>query len=113
MALRAHSQTSGWSLTEQQPFNNISRTSLEALAAIIGGTQSLHTNALDEAIALPTEYAAQIARETQLHLQSKIGLIDFIDPFAGSIEVEIRTNVVKFTLLNIIIRTPASQIEYY
>ena len=92
MALRAHSQTSGWSLTEQQPFNNISRTSLEALAAILGGTQSLHTNALDEAIALPTEYSAQIARETQLHLQSKIGLTDFIDPFAGSIEVEKRTS---------------------
>ncbi|CAI8340845.1 MAG: Methylmalonyl-CoA mutase large subunit [Owenweeksia sp. TMED14] len=90
--LRAHCQTSGWSLTEQQPFNNISRTSFEALSAVIGGTQSLHTNALDEAIALPTEYSAKIARETQIHLQSNIGITDFIDPFAGSIVLEKRTS---------------------
>ncbi len=91
-ALRTHCQTSGWSLTEQQPFNNISRTAFEALSAVIGGTQSLHSNALDEAIALPTEYSAKIARETQIHLQSKIGLLDFVDPFGGSIVIEKRTS---------------------
>ena len=91
-ALRIHCQTSGWSLTEQQPFNNISRTAFEALSAVIGGTQSLHSNALDEAIALPTEYSAKIARETQIYLQSKIGLLDFVDPFGGSIVIEKRTS---------------------
>jgi len=91
-ALRTHCQTSGWSLTEQQPFNNISRTAFEALSAVIGGTQSLHSNALDEAIALPTEYSAKIARETQIYLQSKIGLLDFVDPFGGSIVIEKRTS---------------------
>jgi methylmalonyl-CoA mutase len=91
-ALRTHCQTSGWSLTEQQPLNNISRTAFEALSAVVGGTQSLHSNALDEAIALPTEYSAMIARETQIHLQSKIGLLNFVDPFGGSIVIEKRTS---------------------
>ena len=91
-ALRTHCQTSGWSLTEQQPLNNISRTAFEALSAVFGGTQSLHSNALDEAIALPTEYSAMIARETQIHLQSKIGLLNFVDPFGGSIVIEKRTS---------------------
>ena len=71
MALRTHCQTSGWSLTEQDPFNNISRTCVEAMAAIMGGTQSLHTNALDEAIALPSDFSAKIARETQIYLQNE------------------------------------------
>jgi methylmalonyl-CoA mutase len=95
-ALRTHCQTSGWSLTEQQPFNNISRTAFEALSAVIGGTQSLHSNALDEAIGLPTEYSAKIARETQIYLQSKIGLLDFVDPFGGSMVIEKRTSQLLF-----------------
>jgi methylmalonyl-CoA mutase len=90
-ALRTHCQTSGWSLTEQKPFNNVTRTAVEAMAAVIGGTQSLHTNALDEAIALPTDYSARIARETQLYLQQKSGVTRFVDPFGGSHEVERRT----------------------
>jgi methylmalonyl-CoA mutase len=90
-ALRTHCQTSGWSLTEQKPFNNVTRTAVEAMAAVLGGTQSLHTNALDEAIALPTEYSARIARETQLYLQQKSGITRFVDPFGGSQEVEKRT----------------------
>ena len=77
MALRAHCQTSGWSLTEQDPFNNVSRTCVEAMAAVFGGTQSLHTNALDEAIALPTDFSARIARNTQIYLQEETGLTDF------------------------------------
>jgi len=90
-ALRTHCQTSGWSLTEQKPFNNVTRTAVEAMAAVLGGTQSLHTNALDEAIALPTDYSARIARETQLYLQQKSGVTRFVDPFGGSLEVERRT----------------------
>ena len=90
-ALRTHCQTSGWSLTEQKPYNNVTRTSVEAMAAILGGTQSLHTNALDEAIALPTDYSARIARETQLYLQQKSGITRFVDPFGGSQELEKRT----------------------
>ncbi|MBL6627629.1 MAG: methylmalonyl-CoA mutase [Cryomorphaceae bacterium] len=90
-ALRTHCQTSGWSLTEQKPFNNVTRTAVEAMAAVLGGTQSLHTNALDEAIALPTDYSARIARETQLYLQQKSGVTRFVDPFGGSHEVERRT----------------------
>lgn len=86
--LRAHCQTSGWSLTEQDPFNNITRTCIEALAAVIGGTQSLHTNALDEAIALPTDFSARIARNTQLYLQYEIGITNFIDPTGGSFYIE-------------------------
>ena len=87
-ALRTHSQTSGWSLTEQDPFNNVGRTCLEALAAACGHTQSLHTNALDEAIALPTDFSARIARNTQLHLQKETGICDVVDPWGGSYYVE-------------------------
>ena len=86
--LRAHCQTSGWSLTEQDPYNNVTRTCIEALAAVLGGTQSLHTNALDEAIALPTDFSARIARNTQLFLQHEIGIREFIDPLGGSYYIE-------------------------
>ena len=92
MALRTHSQTSGWSLTEQDPFNNVARTCIEALAATMGHTQSLHTNSLDEAIALPTDFSARIARNTQLYLQSETGICKVIDPWAGSYYVESLTN---------------------
>ena len=88
MALRTHCQTSGWSLTEQDPFNNVTRTCLEALAAVMGGTQSLHTNSLDEAIALPSDFSARIARNTQLFLQEEIGITKTIDPAEGSIYIE-------------------------
>lgn len=88
MALRTHCQTSGWSLTEQDPFNNVIRTCVEALAAAFGGTQSLHTNALDEAIALPTDFSARIARNTQLYLQNETGITRTVDPWAGSYLVE-------------------------
>lgn len=88
LALRTHCQTSGWSLTEQDPFNNVARTSIEAAAAAFGGTQSLHTNALDEAIALPTDFSARIARNTQLHLQKETGITQTVDPWAGSYYVE-------------------------
>jgi methylmalonyl-CoA mutase len=86
--LRTHSQTSGWSLTEQDPYNNVVRTTIEAMAAVFGGTQSLHTNALDEAIALPSEFAARIARNTQLVLQEETGITDVIDPWGGSYMME-------------------------
>ncbi|WP_374718282.1 methylmalonyl-CoA mutase [Neobacillus sp.] len=92
MALRTHSQTSGWSLTEQDPFNNVTRTLIEAHAAAMGHTQSLHTNALDEAIALPTDFSARIARNTQLFLQEETGITKVIDPWAGSYYVEKLTN---------------------
>jgi methylmalonyl-CoA mutase len=93
LALRTHSQTSGWSLTAQDPYNNIARTTIEAMAAIFGGTQSLHTNSLDEAIALPSDFSAKIARDTQIYLQSKqVGIIQAIDPWAGSYYVEYLTN---------------------
>lgn len=92
LALRTHCQTSGWSLTEQDPFNNIARTCIEAMAAGFGGTQSLHTNALDEAIALPTDFSARIARNTQIYLQAETGMTDFIDPWGGSHYVETLTN---------------------
>ncbi len=88
MALRTHSQTSGWSLTEQDPFNNIARTCIEAMAAAFGGTQSLHTNSLDEAIALPTDFSARIARNTQLFLQNETGICSVVDPWGGSAYVE-------------------------
>ncbi|RHW41138.1 methylmalonyl-CoA mutase [Neobacillus notoginsengisoli] len=91
LALRTHSQTSGWSLTEQDPFNNVTRTLLEAHAAAMGHTQSLHTNALDEAIALPTDFSARIARNTQLYLQEETGITKTIDPWAGSYYVEALT----------------------
>lgn len=92
MALRTHSQTSGWSLTEQDPFNNVIRTCIEALAAVLGHTQSLHTNALDEAIALPTDFSARIARNTQLYLQEEIGICRTIDPLGGSYYLEYLTD---------------------
>jgi len=92
MALRTHSQTSGWSLTEQDPFNNVGRTAIEAMAAALGHTQSLHTNALDEAIALPTEFSARIARNTQLYLQQETEITRSLDPWAGSYYVESLTH---------------------
>lgn len=92
MALRTHCQTSGWSLTEQDPFNNVARTCVEAMAAAFGGTQSLHTNSLDEAIALPTDFSARIARNTQLYLQEETNITNAIDPWAGSYYVESLTH---------------------
>lgn len=92
MALRAHSQTSGWSLTEQDPFNNVTRTCIEAMAATLGHTQSLHTNALDEAIALPTDFSARIARNTQLYLQEETGICNVVDPWGGSYYIEYLTH---------------------
>ena len=92
MALRTHSQTSGWSLTEQDPYNNIFRTCMEAMGAALGHTQSLHTNALDEAIALPTDFSARIARNTQIYLQEETGICKVIDPWGGSFYVEKLTN---------------------
>jgi methylmalonyl-CoA mutase len=88
MALRTHCQTSGWSLTEQDPFNNVTRTCIEGLAAVLGGTQSLHTNSLDEAIALPTDFSARIARNTQLYLQKETGITRVVDPLGGSFYLE-------------------------
>ena len=92
MALRTHCQTSGWSLTEQDPYNNVTRTSIEAMSAVLGGTQSLHTNALDEAIALPTDYSAKIARETQLFIQKETDITSLVDPYGGSYYVEYLTD---------------------
>jgi methylmalonyl-CoA mutase len=92
LSLRAHSQTSGYSLTEQDPFNNVTRTCIEAMAAALGHTQSLHTNALDEAIALPTDFSARIARNTQIFLQEETGITKAIDPWAGSYYVEYLTD---------------------
>jgi len=92
LALRTHCQTSGWSLTEQDPFNNVSRTCIEAMAAALGHTQSLHTNALDEAIALPTDFSARIARNTQIYIQEETNVCRAIDPWAGSYYVETLTN---------------------
>ncbi|PNW27615.1 methylmalonyl-CoA mutase [Formosa algae] len=91
MALRTHSQTSGWSLSEQDPFNNVARTCIEAMAATLGGTQSLHTNALDEAIALPTDFSARIARNTQIYIQDETQMTKAVDPWAGSYYVEYLT----------------------
>lgn len=95
LALRTHSQTSGWSLTEQDPFNNVARTCIEAMAATLGHTQSLHTNALDEAIALPTDFSARIARNTQIYLQSETGICKTIDPWGGSYYVEWLTDQLR------------------
>ena len=92
LALRTHSQTSGWSLTEQDPFNNVGRTCIEAMAAALGHTQSLHTNALDEAIALPTDFSARIARNTQIYIQQETDICREVDPWAGSFYVESLTN---------------------
>ncbi|MCD6543105.1 MAG: methylmalonyl-CoA mutase [Flavobacteriaceae bacterium] len=91
MALRTHSQTSGWSLSEQDPFNNVARTCIEAMAAALGGTQSLHTNALDEAMALPTDFSARIARNTQIYIQEETQITKAVDPWAGSYYVEYLT----------------------
>jgi methylmalonyl-CoA mutase len=88
MALRTHCQTSGWSLTQQDPYNNITRTCIEALAAVIGGTQSLHTNSLDEAIALPTDFSARIARNTQLYIEKETGITRLVDPLGGAYYIE-------------------------
>jgi len=88
MALRTHCQTSGWSLTAQDPYNNVTRTTIEALASVLGGTQSLHTNSLDEAIALPTDFSARIARNTQLFLQKETGITEVVDPLGGSYYIE-------------------------
>ena len=101
--LRAHSQTSGWSLTEQDPYNNIVRTVVEAMAAVFGGTQSLHTNSFDEALALPTPFSARIARNTQIILQEETGIPHVIDPWGGSYMMESLTEDVyqkALTLIN-------------
>ena len=92
LALRTHCQTSGWSLTEQDPFNNVGRTCIEAMAAVLGHTQSLHTNALDEAIALPTDFSARIARNTQIYIQEETQICKVIDPWGGSYYVESLTH---------------------
>lgn len=92
LSLRTHCQTSGWSLTAQDPFNNVCRTTIEALSAVFGGTQSLHTNSLDEAMALPSEFSAKIARDTQIYLQNEAGVTQAVDPFAGSYYVESLTH---------------------
>ncbi len=92
MALRTHCQTSGWSLTEQDPFNNVARTCVEAMGAVLGHTQSLHTNALDEAIALPTDFSARIARNTQIYIQEETNITRSVDPWAGSYYVEYLTH---------------------
>src|SRR5215475_13571407 len=91
LMLRTHCQTSGWSLAEQDPYNNVVRTTVEAMAAVFGGTQSLHTNALDEAIALPTEFSARIARNTQLIIQEETHITNVVDPWAGSYLMETLT----------------------
>lgn len=88
LALRTHCQTSGWSLTQQDPYNNVTRTCIEAMAAVLGGTQSLHTNSLDEAIALPTDFSARIARNTQLFIEKETGVPRLVDPFGGSFYIE-------------------------
>jgi len=102
LALRTHCQTSGWSLTEQDPFNNVARTTIEAAAAIFGGTQSLHTNALDEAIALPTDFSARIARETQIFLKEETKITKTVDPWAGSYYAEYLTNELAHKAWNLI-----------
>ncbi|MEM8941965.1 MAG: methylmalonyl-CoA mutase [Pseudomonadota bacterium] len=100
--LRTHSQTSGWSLAAQDPYNNVVRTTIEAMAAVFGGTQSLHTNALDEAIALPTEFAARIARNTQLIIQEETGITDVVDPWGGSYMMETLTQQIADKALELI-----------
>jgi methylmalonyl-CoA mutase len=102
LALRTHSQTSGWSLTEQDPFNNVTRTCIEAMAAVLGHTQSLHTNALDEAIALPTDFSARIARNTQIYLQEETHITKSVDPWGGSYYVEYLTNELANKAWNLI-----------
>jgi methylmalonyl-CoA mutase len=100
--LRTHCQTSGWSLTEQDPYNNIVRTSVEALAAVFGGTQSLHTNSFDEAIALPTKFSSRIARNTQLIIQEETGITHVADPWAGSYMMETLTQQLADEAMKII-----------
>jgi methylmalonyl-CoA mutase len=100
--LRTHSQTSGWSLTEQDPYNNVVRTTVEALSAVFGGTQSLHTNSFDEAIALPTKFSARIARNTQLIIQEETGITHVADPWAGSYMMETMTNELADAAMEII-----------
>ncbi len=100
MALRTHTQTSGWSLTEQDPFNNVARTCIEAMSAAQGHTQSLHTNSLDEAIALPTDFSARIARNTQLYIQHETGVCNVVDPWAGSYYVESLTHQIMHSAWN-------------
>jgi methylmalonyl-CoA mutase len=100
--LRTHCQTSGWSLTEQDPYNNIVRTSVEALAAVFGGTQSLHTNSFDEAIALPTKFSSRVARNTQLIIQEETGITHVADPWAGSYMMETLTSQLAEEALKII-----------
>ncbi|HBW86668.1 MAG TPA: methylmalonyl-CoA mutase, partial [Crocinitomicaceae bacterium] len=102
LALRTHCQTSGWSLTEQDPYNNVARTCIEAMAAALGGTQSLHTNALDEAIALPTDFSARIARNTQLYIQKETEITSFIDPYAGSFFIEKLTDQIATEAMKLI-----------
>ena len=102
LALRTHCQTSGWSLTEQDPFNNVARTTIEAMAAAFGGTQSLHTNALDEAIALPTDFSARIARNTQIYLQQETHITKTVDPWAGSYHLEQLTEEIANRAWNLI-----------
>jgi methylmalonyl-CoA mutase len=102
LILRTHCQTSGWSLTEQDPFNNIARTTSEALAAVFGGTQSLHTNALDEAIALPTDFSAKIARDTQIYIQNDTNITDSIDPWGGSYFIENLTHELAVKAMQLI-----------
>ncbi len=102
LSLRAHCQTSGWSLTEQDPFNNVARTTIEAAAAVFGGTQSLHTNALDEAIALPTDFSARIARNTQIFLQEETNITRTVDPWAGSFYVEKLTHDIAHKAMELI-----------
>jgi len=102
LALRTHSQTSGWSLTEQDPFNNVARTCIEAMAAALGHTQSLHTNALDEAIALPTDFSARIARNTQIYIQEETNITREVDPWAGSYYVESLTDELVHKAWNLI-----------
>jgi methylmalonyl-CoA mutase len=102
LALRTHSQTSGWSLTEQDPYNNVARTCIEAMAAILGHTQSLHTNGLDEAIALPTDFSARIARNTQLYLQEETQIIRTVDPWAGSYYMEYLTHELAYRAWDLI-----------
>jgi methylmalonyl-CoA mutase len=94
LMLRTHCQTSGWSLTEQDPYNNIVRTTIEAMAAVFGGTQSLHTNSFDEALALPSKFSSRIARNTQIILQEETGIPSVIDPWAGSYMMEALTEEV-------------------
>jgi methylmalonyl-CoA mutase len=102
LSLRTHCQTSGWSLTAQDPFNNVCRTTIEALSAVFGGTQSLHTNSLDEAMALPSDFSAKIARDTQIYLQNEAGITQAVDPFAGSYYVESLTHDLVVKALTLI-----------